>query len=634
MCGIAGIVRAGRITPSDNALVQSIMMALRHRGPDGTTLFASNRVVMGNTRLSIIDPCHGWQPFHSEDGTVVLVVNGEIYNQRELRHRLVDRGHRFQGGSDCEVILHLYEDHQQRCVDFLRGMFAFALWDERRQTMLLARDRMGEKPLYITQKDQCLIFASELLALTSSVARTWDPDPFAIDDYFRHNYIEEPRTAIRGIRKLRAGSILTLYAPEWSIVERTYWRIEDAPPVAACPRRLLREEFERACELATQADVPVGIGLSGGVDSTAIAVAARRRLGPGALHAFSVGYGGRPQNDERVAASTTARRLEMPFTEVELGALEVAEGFPRMVMRRGDPIADIAGSAYDALFRLANEAGVKVLLMGHGGDELFWGYEWVRTAATESMDRVKRLAGGRAWSLRHLRELAPRGATPRDLYGFAIQGLGVPEFLRRYRRLASGARPPAFYEVVPGYDASVRALRSFYTADFREQLDDSVGSSSHFSTRADIDTTARICETYLRENGLSQADRLGMAHSVETRSPFVDHRFVEATIGLRKSFPDHQLRPKQTLIEAILPLLPAEVRGRKKLGFTPPIRLWHREIFRRHGRLLEDGQLVRRRILRREAASELAAGAFPIGRGVPLSMKALVLELWLRSVIS
>src|SRR5687768_3325767 len=383
MCGIAGFASRNVISEAELDAVSRVNQSLVHRGPDGEGQYGSAHVALAMRRLSIIDLEGGWQPLYNEDRSLTLIANGEIYNFVELRQQLESHGHQFSTGSDCETILHLYEEHGTDCVLYLRGMFSFALWDAKRQRLMLARDRMGEKPLYIYESDGQLLFASEMKALLASGMVPFELDAPAIDLYFHYQYVPEPLTPLKGVRKLDAGHILVVDVANWRVTDERYWSMEDAPPLAGDPATLIREELETVSEIVIRSDVPVGVALSGGLDSSAIAALAASKY-PGTMHAFSVGYPGSPRNDERADARALAAHIGLPFHDVELTTGDMVAFFPELVYWRDDPIADMAGYGYYAVSKLARENEVPVLLQGQGGDELFWGYNWVREAARES----------------------------------------------------------------------------------------------------------------------------------------------------------------------------------------------------------------------------------------------------------
>lgn len=612
MCGICGIV--SRTPIKDIESVVRMQKALEHRGPDSGDQYIESNVILGVRRLSIIDISSGQQPLYNEDRSLVLIANAEIYNFVELRFELESRGHRFQTHSDCETILHLYEEYGSDCVQRLRGMFAFALWDIPQKKLLLARDRMGEKPLYMHQSADTIVFASELQALLHT-GRTFDFDPAAVDLYFHYQYVPEPLTLLKGVRKLPAGYTLTIDVPAWREVEKCYWRIEDAPPLQGNPAELIRERLDELSRIVIRSDVPVGVALSGGLDSSIIAALAARYY-PGTLQAFSVGYPGYPPYDERQDAKRFAEHVKIPFHEIELRTEDMASFFPELVILKDDPIADISGYGYYSVMKRARDFGVPVMLQGQGADELFWGYDWVRQAVEESVAKNNLLGGNTS------------------LWDY-VRGNGLRPGWKRFRLHKSSApNQVIFYDLVPDFQSALAHMSSYYTPDFLERL----GASNAFELfthprpwpALDVLMTRLICQTYLLENGIAQGDRLSMASSVELRLPFLDYRLVETVIGLRKQISDYQLPPKAWLKDAVSDLLPPWVMQRRKRGFEPPVREWHNALFHAHGSLLKDGYLVQSGILKAGAAEKLSDGIFPSNAAVPLSFKALVLEIWLR----
>lgn len=621
----------------DKNQTTKMSLALAHRGPDGDGDYHDTHIALAMRRLSIIDLTGGWQPLYNEDHTLVLVANGEIYNFIEIRLQLEAKGHRFATGSDCETILHLYEEYGLDGIHHLRGMFAFALWDIKRRRLLLARDRMGEKPLYLYEREGQLVFASELKAILSSGLIPFQLDPAAIDLYFHYQYVPEPATPIKGVRKLDAGHFLTVEIDPWRVQEICYWCMEDAAPLDGNPAELIRAELETVSELVVRSDVPVGVALSGGLDSSAIATLAARKY-PGAMHAFSVGYPGRPPNDERADAKALADYLDMPFHDVELNVDDMVAFFPQLTYWRDDPIADISGYGYYAVMKLAKDNQVPVILQGQGGDELFWGYPWVRQAAAESVTKATVWRKGWRSLPDFLRIERPGGYRPRSLWQWLRNSCGLHSGWAQFQSCRSGsADRMLFYDLSPDFRLAQREAKNLYTPEFVEYLNDHEATALFTFTqpwpRPDIRLTRLISQTYLRENGITQGDRLSMASSVELRLPLVDHKLVETVIGLRKTQPDHQLEPKSWFKAALKGIVPEWVMNRPKRGFAPPVYEWHEALFAAYGKQLEEGYLVQAGILKPEAARQLAAGPYPAGTVAPLSFKALVLEVWCRSMI-
>jgi len=617
MCGIAGII-SRKVDNNHPDAVAKMLEGLVHRGPDGQGEHADGRVVMGMRRLSIIDLEGGWQPLYNEDKSLVMVMNGEIYNYIELTDKLKRRGHVFATHSDAEVILHLYEEEGIESLRHLRGMFAFALFDKPQDKLFLVRDRMGEKPLYLHETSESIRFSSEMKSLLSGGGVPFELDPPAVNDLFHYQYVPEPKTPLKAVRKLPRAHYLEVSLADWKIEQREYWDFEGLPPVEGSPAELVRNELDRACELLIRADVPVGVALSGGLDSSAIAAFAAKKY-PGTMHAFSVGYPNRPANDERTDAKVLADMLEMPFHEIELETADLVKNFEKMNFHRDDPIADISGFGYYSVSKVAREHGIPVLLQGQGGDEVFWGYEWVKDAiaATDEQLRPERLTLKR-FIKTSLKSLFGRGAGSKS---------------------AAAGHRPIFHEFAPDFRMALSDIRNYYTDEFMAEL----GDASAFDLftfdkpweQSDILLTRLICDTYLLENGIAQGDRLSMANSVELRLPFVDYKLVELVIGLRKTHqaePDYRRFPKPWLREAMEGVLPDFIIDRPKQGFAPPVMEWHNDLFKAYGHYLDGGYLVEAGVLTAEAGAALSSGPFPRGAIAPISFKALVLEIWCREM--
>jgi asparagine synthase (glutamine-hydrolysing) len=598
MCGIAGVLSPTPLTEEVKAILRRMNGEMQHRGPDDDGYYFDEHVALAMRRLSIIDVAGGHQPLRGESGNTAVVCNGEIYNFVELRRELEARGHRFHSRSDVETILPLYEEVGADCAKRLRGMYAFALWDKGRRKLLLARDRFGEKPLYL-RRDAAgrLWFASEMKALLTTFngeRPTLSREGASL--FLTYQYIPEPRTMFEGITKLEAGHCLAVTPDELKVgaAPRSvpYWNYLDAPARTGDPKVLVREALEDASRITLRSDVPVGIALSGGIDSSLVAVLSRK-FHKGELKAFSVGYSGRPENDERASAETLARRLDMPFHDVELSVSQLVSNFPQLVHDMDDPVGDIAAYGYHAVSRLAREHGVPVLLSGMGADELFWGYEWVRQAVGETIDKQKKLAGllGR-WFTSH-----PKRAIFFDKLDWVRNSVPVIE---RLTATAGSAAVPS--------DLWTRYFESDVWGDVPLWL-------------MDVHN-----KTWLTSNCLALTDRVSMAHSVELRLPFLDFELVDLATGLRKAgLVDWNKPHKWLLIEAIRDLLPPEVLARQKRGFTPPVADWMDAVVRAYKRLLAGGSLVRHGVFVPDVLDRLP-NRHPVG----LSYRMILLELWSR----
>ncbi len=616
--------------------VRRIGASLRHRGPDGEGEFVGPHAHLAMRRLAIIDLNGGWQPLYNEDKSIALVSNGEVYNYLELQDELRGKGHCYRTHSDCESILHAYEEFGEDFVHKLRGMYAFALYDLRNRKVILGRDRMGEKPLYVVEREGELWFASELRSIMVGQLVPFKLDPGAVQDYFHYLYVPEPRTPIVGVRKLPAGHTLTISLDSWKVEQKCYWRLLDAPPVHGEPRKLVREELERIAQLVTRADVPIAVALSAGIDSSAVAALVSKQK-PGQVHAFTIGYTGSPRQDERGPAARWAKHLGMPFHPVEVSVREFVELFAERSFWRDDPIADIAGHNYYAVARAARDAGIPVLLQGQGADELFWGYSWVQQAARLSkLKAAGRLDDpGQQWE--RVRDLFPRGVNHGAMRAWALRTLG---FYYGYRRVhpdeGSPKDRPVFYNLAGEYQLGRWAMPRIFSASMQQRLEGRDPASLFDTPKPWPDLgaliTSLICSTYLVENGMVQGDRLSMVNSVELRLPFSDYRLAELAVGLRKAHPDDHLPPKHHLKAAIADLLPEWIMNRPKSGFTPPSKTWMPALLDAYRHSLPEGYLVTHGIIDPDAAVWLSKPAGRAAAQSDLFYRTLVLEFWCRGV--
>jgi len=560
MCGICGLYNFGTRAPADPVRLKRAASAMVHRGPDDEGFHLDGELGIGNRRLSIIDLPGGHQPISNEDQTVWITVNGEIYNYRDWRADLISRGHRFRTASDTETIVHLYEEYDLACLERLRGMFAFGLWDRRRRRLLLARDRLGIKPLFYRLHAGQLLFASELRALRELVAQPLEVDPQSVYDFFGFRYIPAPHTFYRGVEKLLPGNFLV--ADPFGTRIQAYWDIPAEEGRAAPEKEIAAEVIERLREsvrLRLIADVPLGVFLSGGTDSSAV-VALMAELGARPLRTFSVGFE-EEEFSELPFARRVARRYGAAHHELVLTPEHLSEELPRLVAFRDEPIAEPTDVALYLISRLAARS-VKVVLAGEGGDELFAGYPkyaadrlagLVSALPPEVTRALSRLLPYRQRRVRlALEALSIRNEAERSATWFASfsreerEDLFSPEFLAQ----VDPAHPARIFE---GYLEKVRdrsPLKRMLYADLK---------------------------VWLPDNLLLRGDQMTMAASIEERVPFLDHKLVELAARLPTSLLTRGFRTKVLLKRALRPYLPAETLRRRKVGFAVPVGEWFRK---------------------------------------------------------
>jgi asparagine synthase (glutamine-hydrolysing) len=597
MCGIAGLLSPSSVKLAEASKVREMNRLLTHRGPDSAGEFDDEHVLMAMRRLSIIDVAGGKQPLFNETGDIAITCNGEIYNHHELRAELQGLGHSFATHSDIETIVHAYEEWGLDCLKRLRGMYALAMWDRRKGQLLLARDRMGEKPLYL-HRDEAgrLWWASEIKAITSVMPKPLRMSPEAFNLYLTFQYLPEPVCPVEGIEQLLAGHYLVVMPGVEHGKPVPYADLSEARERVTDPVAVTEKILDSACRMMGMADVPVAVALSGGIDSSLVAALTAKHF-PGQLHAFTIGYEGRPESDERGFAQTLATELGLQFTEIELRTEDVIAEFPDLMEAMDTPIGDIAAFGYYSVAKASRAAGYPVLLSGLGGDEFFWGYDWVREAMLRNEALLSSESPKQSW-WRRLTRRVPE--TRPDFFGVHAE-------LRNGDKWSRGLMPEEVRSNLPeGYWLDEESL------DLSQPLHLAVSNL--------------LNRTWLRSNCLALMDRMTMAHSVEGRLPLLDVELVDRVTGMRnQGLADWRKPHKWLLVEALRGALPADVLSRRKQGFTPPAHDWMAGIVDRYRPLLRNGALVRQGLL----DAQKAEGRFP-GVGLSFLYKLVLLECWAR----
>ena len=574
MCGIAGQFDTRGRRPVDDRMLTRMNDSLRHRGPDGDGLLSEPGCGLAHRRLAIIDLAGGRQPLANEDGSVVVVFNGEIYNFQALRRELEAAGHRFATDSDTEAIVHGWEEWGEACVERFRGMFAFALWDRGRDVLFLARDRLGIKPLYYAcLPDGWLLFGSELKALLLHPALERELDPTAVDDYLALGYVPDPKTIYRNVRKLAPAHTLLVRRGAGEAVPRRYWNLVRTDGAAGidgnCGEELV-EHLREAVRLRLIADVPLGAFLSGGVDSSAV-VAMMAGLSRTPVNTCSIAFA-EPRFDESAYATMVAERYQTDHRThlVDDDGLDIVDLLPRLY---DEPFADSSAIPTYRVCALARTQ-VTVALSGDGGDEVFWGYHRYRWHADEMRMRGWLPGRGGRW----LASLAAATCPELDFVPATIgikktlSSLGLPAleaYIRSVSVVDDAARQrlyaPGFRRDLQGYRA-VDSLRHHYD---EAPTDHPVGRISYVDLM-----------TYLPGDVLTKVDRASMAHALEVRVPMLDHHLLEWCHALPPQVKFHNGEPKYLLKRGVEPFLPHDLIHRPKMGFGVPIDAWFRDPLR------------------------------------------------------
>jgi asparagine synthase (glutamine-hydrolysing) len=555
MCGIAGFIDAERSRENAEQLIDRMCQVIRHRGPDDQGVWVGEGVALGMRRLSIIDLAGGHQPIFNEDQSILVVLNGEIYNYRELQKELQERGHHFRTNSDTETIVHAYEEYGDDCVKHLRGMFTFALWDRKRQRLLAARDRFGKKPLNYYWDGQRLIFGSEIKSiLEAGIPR--EINPIALDEYLVYRCVPAPNTLFKGVMKLPAAHILVY--ENGQISTKRYWELPFTPTCRddeATAIERTRALLKDAVEVRLMSEVPLGAFLSGGIDSS-IVVGLMSSVMSQPVKTFSIGF---EEDDfsELPYARQVARRFGTDHHEFFVRPERISV-LPELVWAYDEPFADSSMLPTYYVSKLAREH-VTVVLTGDGGDEIFGGYTHYR----------------REWLISRIPPIL------RSLLGFASRFM--PDGMRGKRRLGSLPRDLPTRASQSGRIFRVDLRSSMYSPEYFARVCDHNPYErliSEFQAVSNLDVTAQLqyvdVRAYLANDILVKVDKASMFNSLETRAPMLDQYLVEYVASLPSTIRTHNGVLKYLLKKVAADLLPAEIVTRRKQGFGVPIKHWFR----------------------------------------------------------
>lgn len=625
MCGICGIVDLERRSRVERGRLADMAQQIVHRGPDDEGFYIDGNVGLAMRRLSIVDLQTGHQPLSNEDGSIWLVYNGEIYNHQDLRRELSARGHVYRTRSDTETILHLYEEYGRDCVHHLRGMFAFALWDRRNRRLFAARDRLGIKPFYYWYDGGKFLFGSEIKTLLADPGIKSEFNTDTLSEYLAFGYLAGPETMFRGIRKLPPGHILELDEVGKLNIEQ-YWDVPIATAEEFRPRgyyvQMYRDLLEEAVAMHLMSDVPLGVFLSGGLDSSTVA-ALTTKIRKAPIQTFSVGYAEQAYS-ELPRARTVAEHLGSQHHEVLLRGEEFFGALPKLIWHEDEPIAWPSSVALYFVAQLAREH-VTVVLTGEGSDETLAGYS--RYPWTLWNTRLDRIYGAAVPSpLRHM----VRQVVSCSLLGAKLRRKLSHTFLRR------DADPwTAFYfdNFYSAFDGSMQS--DLLTAGLREQVTTAYAASMSYWKKSAGELLHRLLYTdmksYLLELLMKQ-DNMSMAASVESRVPFLDHVLVEFTATIPAAYLTSGLAGKCILKSAVEGLLPKAIVHQRKNGFPTPWSGWLKGAqLDRVEEVLAGGRTLDRGLFRPEGVQRLFA-EHRTGRSDHASRiwRLLNLELWFR----
>lgn len=624
MCGICGIFDTYQRNRIDKETLQKMCDVLKHRGPDDEGMFIDKNIGLGHRRLSIIDLSAGHQPMHNEDNSVWIVFNGEIYNHQELRAKLEKKGHRYYTLSDTESIIHSYEERGDECVNELRGMFAFCIWDAKKNKLLLARDRIGIKPLYYIFKDGRLLFASEIKSILQDKDIAREVNLKALHNYLTLQYVPAPETIFKGINKLLPGHIVSCTVDGMEI--KKYWELyllkgEIIQSENYYSQRLL-ELLKESVKLRLMSDVPLGAFLSGGIDSSAV-VGIMSQLMTQPVKTFSIGFdvGSEDKKEgynELEYARTISKYFQTDHHEEIVNAKDIYQYLPKTIWYFDEPLADYAGIPTYLISMLARKY-VTVVLTGEGADELFGGYE--------------RYHGER---LIHYYQKIPN-LLREEMIAPLVKSLPG---LSKAKKLVERASIPLKVRYTSSCAFDYKQRQNLYTEDFKQEIGQiefvDVFNSYFEDKLQDYLNTIFYTDikTWLPDDLLMKVDKMSMMTSLEARVPYLDHHLVEFCCNIPGNLKIRGITLKYILKKALRNFLPKEIIYRKKHGFTLPVKIWFKNELQELSKILVDSLSQKRGYFNMEFIQQMIKEHQSGVTDHSLRLWALLtLELWFRIYI-
>ncbi len=633
MCGICGLVSFGFNPGGKKEIVKKMSDAMTHRGPDHYGSIEFESAALGMRRLSIIDLSRaGNQPICNEDKSLWCVCNGEIYNYQELRESLIKQGHIFKSGSDTEVIIHLYEEIGSDCVNLLRGMFVFAIWDENKKELFLARDRLGIKPVYYIQSSNKFVFASEINAIKNSRLFDLELNYSSVDHYLSFGYVPPPETMFKEIKMLLPGSYVQLSSKGINI--DTWWRFPEQGSIDCESQEIvptLRGLLEDSIRLHQISDVPTGAFLSGGIDSTAV-VGLMSKISKKPIKTFSIGFDSHIENqfNELDLAKIVSNRFKTDHSEIIINSQDVIDHIDHYIDSLDQPSFDGINTYF--VSQAAKNGGLTVALSGLGGDELFGGY-----GSYKVIPRFAKYAN--LWGA--LPEFFRRGLSTGSarIMGALSQGRRI----NKIGRVGWVDSPVALYALAR-FNLWPKETNTFYSKEFKEILNaqnprkdalavleetvDNIKDSWRMVTELEL-------KTYMGWRLLRDTDVMSMAHSLEVRVPLIDHKLVEFVCGLPDGWQKNLGHPKRMLTAAVSDIIPPELLNVPKHGFEFPMGHWMRNELKP---IVDDAlsvETIRKRGLFSPIKLQRLYDSFKNGQlSYPVLWQFVVLELWFRQMES
>lgn len=616
MCGIVGLVKKKNLINSDIRAIKKLSNELSHRGPDEKGKYQKNNILLMMRRLSIVGLKNGSQPFFSNDKKIITVVNGEIYNHKELKIKLIKNKIKLKTKSDCEVIIGLYQLYGISFVEHLRGMFAISLFDQDKKKLFLIRDRMGEKPIYYSNNTNFFVFSSELRNILKYPGIKKKLDNDAINQFFHFGYIIEPKTPFKSIKKVEAGTIVQLNTTNLKIKKKIYWSISKIKKKYKKTNiEKIYSKLENACNYVTESDTRIALANSWGADSGLIYQNLKKEN-----KKFSSIF----LNKNKQSFQKKKNIKNIDYFEKKVSKNELINNFIEVVKSKDEPIADISSSNYFELLKFTNSKKIKVILFGHGGDELFWGYDWYNQSAkiTHLLNSNRLLAFFYIWlcQIKKINNLKKIAKSPIDIFGLITA-------IRLFRNTKKNFSKRLFltYENNHEYQLFNEIRKNFFTKKFSSNIRYNNPCDELYKKYKNIKNIRVfmlnfILKTYMLSNGIVQNDRISMFHSVELRLPYMDYKVVEEVV--RHEAQNNSLAfSKNLFTDLLFHKKIIKNKNYKKEGFLTPSD-WTTIIFNNFNHLLKDSILIKLGVMNKKFI-----------KFSPIKLKIIILEIWLRDVL-
>jgi|GEM_PF-1490541 len=631
MCGIYGGAVNGASRSADYDCFVKLGAELEHRGPDESSEYLKDSILIGFHRLSIVDQANGHQPYSSDDGSVILVGNGEVYNYKEIKSQLTNIGYFFKTESDIECLLYLYLEYGAAFVNKLRGMFAFAIYDSRSGEMILGRDRLGEKPLYYAETENGVWFSSESTALIKSGIKDFTISGEGLISYLKYGFVNSNNSLVNGISQVEPGSLVIVNIRNFKISKEVYWSLKNFRDSKVLNgKQLFLEEMHQIEKDIFQGEAAVGLALSGGIDSSFLALIAKKQSKK--INTITIGYNSKNAIDESESARRFSSEIGYPCTVRNISPTEVGSRFGEMVYALDEPIADPSSFSYFILGEEAKKLGLKVLLTGHGPDELFWGYNWVGDLY-RSVSLRQKMFRGEARFRDYLTLPKFKGNSVGNFIDESKTFFGtldgVLDYFEDLKDAFNRNYSVRMYSRKPRFRDRIRIIKKLGLISTKKS-DEMESITLEEVDYSQLIVREILIKSYLQINGLAQIDRLFMANSVEGRSLLVDYKLVEIALSDFGNRPSAVFSGKSSFLKYVSENVPDEIISRKKQGFTPPVREWYLNIFKGNKQIFCNSKLVEDGVLSEACARILQKPLTFSRRPRLLWLELATLEIWYR----